>query len=164
MARKFKPAASIEPMEEQIGQDSPRVLSSTGPAAEALEPALIQAVERPMESLDNEKVQMLAFMNEMIDVHIHSTNNKEDEKVFELFINGERQFFRRNEKKQVPRRFVDLLARLKPTSYMHHELTRPDGVRDVIYEATSGLRYPFSVVRDPHPRGADWLRSVLAEA
>lgn len=164
MPRKFKPTKPIEPMEQQIGQDAPRVMQSTGPARESLEPTRIEPVDRPMESLDSEKVQMMAFMNEDIEIHIHSTTNKEDEKIFELFVNGQREVFRRNERKVVKRKFVDLLARLKPTTFTHHELTRPDGVRDVQYNSHTGLRYPFSVVRDPHPRGNDWLRSVLAEA
>jgi hypothetical protein len=164
MARRFKAQRPIEPLEQTIGQDVPRVLASQGPAKEALEPQLIQPVERPMASLDSEKVQMMAFMNEDIEVHIHSTTDKEAEQVFELFINGERQLFRRNEKKVVKRKFVDLLARLKPTTYTHRELTRSDGVRDIQYNMHTGLRYPFSVIRDPHPRGNDWLRSVLAEA
>ena len=163
MPRKFKPN-TFEPMEQTIGQDVPRVMKSTGVAPEALEPATIEPVERPMESLDSEKIQMMAFMNDDVEVHIHSTTNKEDEKIFELFVNGQREVFRRNERKVVKRKFVDLLARLKPTTFTHHELTRPDGVRDVQYNMHTGLRYPFSVVRDPHPRGADWLRSVLAEA
>lgn len=160
----IKAPGAFEPMEQVVGQDNPRTLSSTGDAREALEPALIEPVDRPMEGLDNEKLAMLAFMDMDVEIHIHSTNDKDAEQIFELFINGQREVFRRNEKKVVKRRFVDLLARLKPTTYTQQEVTKSDGVKDIVYHPHTGLRYPFSVVRDPHPRGGDWLRSVLAEA
>jgi len=171
MPRKFKatstpnvaPSNIFEPMEQTIGQDAPRVVKSTGDAREAISPAVIEPVDRPMAHLDSEKMAMMAFMNEEIDVHIHSVQDKNAEQIFELFINGQREVFRRNERKKVKRRFVDLLARLKPTTFTHREVTSSEGGRDVVYDQHTGLRYPFSVMNDPHPRGADWLRSVLNE-
>ena len=157
----IKPAGASEPMEQKIGQDNPRVLSSTGDARSSLEPARIEPVDRPV---SGEKLAMMAFMNEPIRVHIHATNNKEDEQIFELFINGERQVFRRNEHKTVPRRFVDLLARLKPTTYTQREITQRDGVKAIENMPSTGLRYPFSVVEDNHPRGREWIQAVLSEA
>lgn len=179
MARKFTPripkapvAPSIivkgsnpsEPMEQTIGQDNPRVLSSTGDARAALEPALIEPVDRPLATLDPEKLAMLKFMEDEVTIHIHATTNKEDEQIFEFFNNGRREVFRRNEQKTVKRYFVDMLARAKPTNFTHDTITDAQGVKQIKYTPHTGLRYPFSVVNDPHPLGRDWLRSVLNEA
>jgi len=148
-------------MEQKIGQDNERVLKSTGPSRDALETPLIEPVDRPM---DPEKMAMMAFMNEPIEIHVHATSNKEDEQIFELFVNGERQVFRRNERKTVPRRFVDLLARLKITTFTQRTDTDRDGVKQIVNVPSTSLRYPFGVIHDPHPRGRDWMQSVLSEA
>jgi hypothetical protein len=173
MARKFTPRVpgviikgsnASEPMEQTVGQDNPRMMKSTGPAAESLEPALIEPVDRPLAALDQEKLAMLKFMEDAITVHIHSTTNKEDEQIFEFFNNGRREVFRRNEQKTVKRYFVDMLARAKTTTYTQDTITDAQGVKQIKNIPSTGLRYPFSVVNDPHPRGREWLTSVLAEA
>lgn len=160
----IKQSGAFEPMEQTIGQDNPRIQRSQGDARDSLEPAVIEPVDRPMEALDSEKMAMLAFMNEDVEIHIHSTSDKEAEQIFELFINGQREVFRRNEKKTVKRKFVALLAQLKPTSFTQDTITNSQGVKDIVNIPHTGLRYPFSVTRDAHPRGADWLRSALAGA
>lgn len=154
-----------EPMEQKIGQDEhARIMQTTGDARDSLSGTIIEPVERPLGAVDQEKLAMMKFMNDNVTVHVHSTSDKQAEQIFELFINGERQVFRRNEKKTVPRRFVDLLARLKPTTYTQREITDANGDKSIAFDPHTGLRYPFSVVDDPHPRGGEWLRSVLAEA
>jgi hypothetical protein len=160
----IKGSNASEPMEQTIGQDNPRIMKSTGPAAESLEPSLIEPVDRPLDAMDPEKMAMLQFMEDSITVHIHSTTNKEDEQIFEFFNNGRREVFRRNEQKTVKRYFVDMLARAKTTTYTQDTITDSTGVKQIKNIPSTGLRYPFSVVNDPHPLGRDWLRSVLAEA
>jgi hypothetical protein len=152
---------SIEPMEQVIGQDHPRILKNTGPASEALEPARVQPVDRPV---DLEKVAMLAFMREPVTVHIHTTSDKEAEPVFEIFNNGQREIFKRGETKTVERRFVNELATKKITTFSQE--FKPDvyGVPIQVQVPKTALRYPFSVIRDDHPRGPDWLRFALAQA
>jgi hypothetical protein len=152
---------AIEPMEQQIGQDRPRVLKTEGPARDALEPALVQPVDRPV---DPEKIEMLKFMAEKVEVLIHTTSDPNADQVFEVFNNGDRELFKRGEKKVVQRRFVNELAMRKITTYSQE--VKPDayGVPVQIQVPRTSLRYPFSVVRDDHPRGPDWLKYALAAA
>lgn len=152
---------TIEPMEQQIGQDAPRVMKSTGPAKDALEPALIQAVDRPV---DPEKLAMLAFMEEPVTVHILETGNPLDADVFEIINGGKIELFRRGETKTVKRKFVDILASRKLTTFTQKRVRDNDGVMQDVQQPRSSLMYPFSVVHDPHPRGADWLKATLAQA
>ena len=70
---------------------------------------------------------------------------------------------KRGEEKTVPRYVVDRMARLKPVGYSHKEVVNSQGIKDVVYTPHVGLKYDFSVVRDPSPHGDSWLRSALAE-
>jgi len=155
------PQKTFEPMEETIGQDVPRAMKSTGPAKDALEPALIVPVDRPV---DNEKLQMLAFMEMPVEVTIHTTSDKTADQIFEIFNNNQREVFRRGETKTVKRKFVNELATRKLTTFTQERQRGPDGVMFDVQVPSTALRYPFSVLSDPHPRGGDWLRSVLNQA
>lgn len=154
------PSQYFEPMEQQIGQDAPRVMKSIGPASEALEPAYIQVVDRPV---DNEKVAMLAFMNEPVTVHIHTTTDPQAAQVFDLCNGGDRMFFRRGETKTVKRKFVDILATRKLTNYTQNRVKNARGEMEDVQEPHSALMYPFSVVEDRNPRGNSWLQFALAQ-
>ena len=160
---KVTPVAPIgfnDAQDHQIGQDAPRVLKSTGPSKDALEPQYIQVVDRPVNA---EKLEMLAFMDMPVTVHIHTTTDKSAEQVFEIFNNGQREVFRRGETKTVKRKFVNEMATRKVTSFMQEKRRDPEGVMHDVQVPTSALRYPFSVVSDPHVRGADWLKATLAQ-
>lgn len=110
-----------------------------------------------------EKLANLAFMNELVTVHIHDTSEKNADPVFEIQVNGEKEFFIRGQKKTIKRYFAEGLARAKPVSYRNEEYTTSEGVRAVRWPSNRGLRYPFDVVEDRNPRGRSWLNSVLAQ-
>lgn len=151
----------IEPMEQTIGQDHPRLMKSTGPARDSLEPALIQVVDRPV---DKEKLEMLAFMDEPVTVFIHETSDPAAEQVFEIFNNGVGELFSRGQTKTVKRKYVNELATRKLTTYTQKIVTDNEGARAYQQVPHTALRYPFSIVRDDHPRGPDWLKFTLAQA
>lgn len=152
---------TIEPMEQTIGQDVPRTMKSTGPAREALEPAYIQTVDRPV---DQEKLAMLAFMEMPVTVQIHTTTDPTAEQVFDITNGGKRELFRRGETKTVARKFVNILASAKITTYTQQRRRNDEGIMEDVQVPRTALRYPFSVLDDKHPRGADWLRATLAMA
>lgn len=151
---------ALESADQQVGQDAPRTLKSTGDAKDALEAAGFEVVDRP---LDPEKMAMMAFMDELMTIRIATSTDKNAEQVFELNINGKLEFFRRGESKTVKRYFVDRLARLKETGYAQREVVNSEGIKDIVHDSRTGLKYDFAVIRDDHPRGADWLKHVLAE-
>lgn len=150
---------TIDATQQDIGQGNTRVLRSTGPAEDALDAAEVIVVDRPV---DNEKMAMLAFMEEPVTVHIHTTSDKAAEQIFEIFNNGQREVFRRGETKTVKRKFVNELAMRKLTVYENEEVRAPDGTKQYKYVPRTALRYPFSVTHDDHPRGADWLKVTLS--
>jgi hypothetical protein len=150
---------STEDME--IGQSPDRVLRSTGDAKDALDPnSMIKIADQVY---DDEKMAMLAFMNEQIEVKIASNTDANAEQIFEININNKPFMFRRGETKVVPRYVVDRLARMKVTRYEHREAVNAEGVKDVVYTPITALKYDFMVTRDGNRYGDSWLRSALAE-
>ena len=152
-------AAQLDSTDQKVGQDRPRKMKSTGPAKESLEPALIEPVERPVKK---DHADRLAFNEEKIEVMVHESTDKNAEAVVEVFVNGIPQRFVRGQTQAVKRKFVEALARAKRTAYSQ-EKVMDNGIESYRNVPHTALGYPFSVVRDPNPRGADWLKSVLAE-
>lgn len=144
----------------EIGQGKPRLLKSTGPAEKALEPNVIETVT---ELPPTEKMLMMAFMAEPVTVRIATTTDKQAEQVFDLNINGHREFFRRGEDKTVARNFVERLALMKQENIDQREVVNKEGIRDILHTPLSALKYDFAVVRDNNPRGREWLEHVLRQ-
>lgn len=158
------PGKTFEPMEEAIGQDHDRMLKSTGPASEALEPQYVQPVDRPLSGLDNEKLANLAFAAEPVTVYIHESSDEKDEQVFVLHNGMRKEIFRRGETKTVPRFFVNTLLAAKKTTYTQKRVRDADGVMHDVQQPRTTLTYPFSIQHDPNPKGRDWYRYMLQQA
>jgi hypothetical protein len=148
--------------EMEVGQSNPRLMKSTGDAKTSLEPSVIARVGDP--PLDQEKLAMLAFLNEPITIRIGTTTDKNAEQCFEININGRMEFFRRGETKTVKRYFVDHMLRLKQTVYTQKEVINAEGIKDILNIPHTALKHDFSVVRDDSPFGSSWLTAVMAEA
>lgn len=125
------------------------------------EPGVIQKVSD--QPFDEEKMAMLAFMNEPVTIRPASTTDKNAAQCFEININGRSELFRRGEVKTVKRFFVDRLMRLKVTVYGQELRTNSEGVQSYAYPTSTGLKYDFAIVRDDNPLGPSWERAVLAE-
>ena len=154
---------TAEPVSEnEIGQGNTRLLKSTGDAKEAMEPSVIARVaDHP---LDQEKMAMLAFMNEPVTVRIGTTTDKNAPQAFEINVNSNLHFFRRGETKTVPRYIADRMLRLKQTVYSQKEVINSEGIKDILHIPHTALLYDFSIDRDDNPMGKSWQQAVLAEA
>lgn len=156
MARKI-----IDATDNQIGQEGIVTLSSTGDAKDALEKPEIQVVDGPEWK---DKAALLAFMEEPVTVVVHTSSDKYAVQIPEIWVDGRVQRFLRGEEIVVKRKFVEGLARAKLDSYQNQEYTDENGDRNFRYPKSVALKYPFAVTRDENPRGAAWLKKVLAEA
>jgi len=147
--------APIPMSEKEIGQQEARTLESMD------EPKRIaQVSDQPF---DDEKMQMLVFMDEPVTIRIATSTDKNAEQCFELNINNRAEFFRRGETKTVKRYFVDRLLRLKQTVYGQDMVINKEGIKSYIYPPSTGLKYDFAIIRDDNPLGKSWERAVLAE-
>lgn len=150
-----------ETSQQEIGQSNSRLMKSTGSGKDALEKSILAKVSD--QPFDNEKMAMLAFMNEPVTIRIATSTDPNAEQVFELNINGKMEFFRRGEQKTLPRYFVDRLMRLKVTTFSQKETMNAEGIRDYLHIPHTGLKYDFAIIRDDNKLGRSWERAVLAE-
>jgi hypothetical protein len=152
---------AVETSQKEIGQGNARLMKSTGDAVDSLEKSEhVKVMEQPY---DDEKMAMLAFMNEPVTIRIATTTDKNAPQVFEINVNGQLEFFRRGETKTVKRYIVDRMMRLKQTVYSQKEVINTEGIKEYLHIPHTGLLYDFSIVRDPNPLGPSWERAVLAE-
>lgn len=149
----------VDATDHQIGQDGIVNMSTIGEAV--LDKPDIEIVDGPQWK---DRAAELAFMEERVEVMVHESSNENEEDIVSVWCNGRRQNFIRGVPVVVKRKFVERLARAKPTSYKNEEFVDHEGAKSVRWPKKTTLRYPFSVIRDENPRGAPWLRKVLAEA
>jgi hypothetical protein len=150
-----------ESQDNVTGQDVPRKMASTGPAKDSLEPAYIQPVDRPV-SL--EKMEMLAFMEEEVEVMVHDTTDPQAVPIPCFWNDGISQYFIRGKHQTVKRKFVEILARCKKTTFTQETYKDANGAECYKQIPHTALMFPFSLEDDPNPRGRDWFRAVQAEA
>lgn len=102
------------------------------------------------------------FMNEMVEVMVHSSTDENQAPHVILNCNGTNQPILRGVPTRVRRKYVEILARMKETKYS--QVTRNPAAPDQIdMIARHGLAYPFEMLSDENPRGRAWLQNVLAE-
>lgn len=154
-------------------KNTPRVLTATIETAEQPlghtvrrgagvgEPTLVAVADRMP---DPEQVAMLAFMEELVTIRPATSTDKNAEQVFEITINNRTELFKRGVPKTVRRCYVDLMARLKVTSYTQREVLNPEGIKQVLNDPHTALKYDFSMVEDRNPLGESWLKHTLAMA
>ena len=110
-------------------------------------------------------VDSAAFFNEMVDIIVHESTDPAAIPIPQINVNGVNQFFLRGQKQSVKRMFVARLARMKQTRYtqqISNDPTNGHVIQRMIPHV--GLRYPFSVISDPNPKGPAWLQKILRDA
>lgn len=111
--------------------------------------------------INNDYAAELAFNEEPMEIMVHESAAPNAENPVETRCNGVNQFFFRGNAQTVKRKFVEILAKSKETAINTREVAGFDGERTTRIEKSTALKYPFSVIRDDNPRGADWLRKLL---
>ena len=125
-------------------------------------PIEIEAV-RPMNSGagDSKHLAELAFNEEIVEVMLHESTDPNAENPVFTACNGVTQYFFRGQVQAVKRKYVAILAAAKEHSIRTPEYTTTDGARATKIVRTSSLKYPFSIISDPNPRGPAWLKALL---
>ena len=122
-----------------------------------------QSVEPVVASELGQGVEEEAFMNEPVTVLLAETTDENLNPMPVLSVNGTCQPLLRGVPTVIKRKYVEVLARCKETKYNQRTANpmEPDRIEMV---ARTALSYPFQVIDDKNPKGATWLRGVLAEA
>ena len=110
-----------------------------------------------------DKADMEAFMNQILTIYIHPSNNRESNPVLLPNVNGVNQPIIRGQNSKIKRKFVEVLARTRHTGY---EQRTPDANKPHKYVMVPSMVVtdPFTIVHDPHPNGAAWIQGILSEA
>lgn len=117
-----------------------------------------------LESSDVSKdyLKELAFMEEWVTIRLERTGEKNAAKWVQFGVNGVIKWLQPGVPVRVQRKYVEVLARSVPydvetevedatVAYPRNEIVR-----------NARAKYPFSVIEDKNPRGAEWLTKVMA--
>ncbi len=128
----------------------------------------VSAIERPDREVitaggvDMAYAEQLAFGEELVEIVVHESTEPNASPLVDTYVNGVPQRFIRGQSQRVKRKFVEVLARAKQTGIKTTvDMSNGEPVNRI--QRHTGLRYPFSVQHDPNPKGAAWLRSILAQ-
>lgn len=157
------PKKTISSEELNIGQPKPLDIPMTGDVSAIARPDL-EILTADAQSL-GDYAAALAFFEEKLDVVVHESTDKNAEPIVDVYCNGTPQRFVRGQTQSVRRKYVEILARARQTS-IDTKVSAQGADGEVVNRITkhSAVRYPFSVVYDPNPRGHQWLKQTLASA
>lgn len=152
---------STEANEHFRPQERPRDMPNTGPAR--IEPLEIEAVTDGPGFKD--LADQLTFLNEICEMIVHTTSDKNAEPIPGFWVNGRSQYYPRGQRVKCKRLFVEKVARTVTTNYTqehYKDALGNDAIRNIPH---TSLSYPFTVTHDPSgDKGRAWLEKVLAEA
>lgn len=151
--------SEIDTRGEQVGQAVEVDISLVGEPE--LERSSIEVIENP---LQKSYLDQLAFNEEFVDILIHPSNDPNSDPVVQVSVNGIGVAIPRNERVKVKRKYVEVLANAKNTSYTQ-DLSNPSVPNQYNkLHGSTALLFPFSVLRDDNPQGGIWLQTILAAA
>ena len=111
-----------------------------------------------------DKVEQLEFSEQMIQVMVHPAGGERPEHTGTVSVNGKKVCFKRGVPQWMSRAHVEVLAKAKTSDYGNVETVNPyNGEKTIQNPETRTPRYPFHVLQDPSPLGAQWLHRVTNE-
>lgn len=149
----------VESEEQQMPRGNARRLPSRGKAR--LEAQHFEVVDR---APSKDKLEALRFNEDILTIRVHETTDKAAHPLPEVWNDGIVQRFQRGIEMNVKRKFVEILARCKPTGYTQQKV-QFEGIDDIINIPHTAVLYPFAVLHDPAgAKGHAWLKGILEEA
>ena len=112
--------------------------------------------------LKQDTLERAAFMNEKVTVMVHDSEQEGANQVEVFSVNGVNQPIIREHPQDIKRKYLEVMARCRVSGYKQTTVdpARPDSIQ--IREHTV-LKYPFSVIHDPNPKGIPWLKNIMAQ-
>ncbi len=151
-----RPRKTIEAAEQYLGPQEPFHVNDIDLTSS------IEVVDKP---LTMDKADMERFMNEMVTVIVHDSNDDSDDPFVQTWVNGRMQMFLRGRPQTVRRCYVEALARSTRTTYKQKLDERLGESVFNMMTPHRALRYPFAVIEDPSgAKGHAWLQTLLANS
>lgn len=145
---------TVDAPTEYLGQENSIAIDELGNGKSEIE--IIDKV------IPSQALELEAFMAEPVTVLVHESTDPNDVDLVSVQVNGVIQYFMRGQTQVVKRCFVERLARAKRTSYSQN-LDERLGEHMNHLAPRHALKYPFSVIEDKNPKGAAWIKQILAE-
>ena len=107
-------------------------------------------------------VDLEAFMNEKVLIHVYTDGTSGALEVITPTVNGVNQPIIRGRDQLVKRKYVEVLARSRVVTYRQEvaDQARPENIQ---MTPLSNMTAPFVVREDKNPRGRAWLEHILAQ-
>ena len=121
-----------------------------------------KGIEKQSENDIINAAEVEKFMNQVLTVVVAKDGTQGSYDVITPNVNGINQSIIRGIPQKIKRKYVEALAHSRVTNY---EQETPDPRKPENFEMrdTTVITYPFSVLHDPHPDGAEWLNNLLAQ-
>ena len=112
--------------------------------------------------LKQDALEREAFMNEVVSVMVHDSEQEGANQVEVFSVNGVNQPIIREHPQNIKRKYLEVMARCRVSGYKQTTVdpARPDSIQ--IKEHTV-LKYPVSVIHDQNPKGPAWLRNIMTQ-
>lgn len=115
--------------------------------------------------LFKEKAERLAFDQHILKVLVHPSQSEFPDHTFMLGVNGKNMAVMRGRPVDMPRYYVETMARARISTYDNVEQRNPySNELEVKNTESKSQRYPFQIIHDPDPvLGAKWLEGLMNE-
>lgn len=144
--------------QSMVGKGAVKSIPATGKAEVISESELVITT-----NLEKSYADQLAFLEEPVEVMVAEPQDEKESNLVQLFVQGRSQMIIPGQPIVIKRKYLEVLARAKQIRYKPvvkiNDLT---GAPVNMMIPRLVLRYNFSVIQDKNPKGAEWLRRILA--
>jgi hypothetical protein len=144
--------------QSMVGKGAVKSIPATGKAEVISESELVITT-----NLEKSYAEQLAFLEEPVEVMVAEPQDEKESSLVQLFVQGRSQMIIPGQPIVIKRKYLEVLARAKQIRYKPvvkiNDLT---GAPVNMMIPRLVLRYNFSVIQDKNPKGAEWLRRILA--
>ena len=138
-----KPTINLENTVEEIRDNEEIIVESNG--------------------LDMVYFDELAFMEEKITIRLEPSADRYSPRFVDVAVNGRIEWLEVGIPIKVARKYVEVLARAKSDTFITIAPNTNDENPVNMISRNTSQKYPFSVIKDPNPRGYQWLTTVLSQ-
>lgn len=144
--------------QSMVGKGAAKIIPATGKAEVISESELVVTT-----NLEKNYADQLAFLEEPVEIMVAEPQDEKESSLVQLFVQGRSQMIIPGQPIIIKRKYLEVLARAKQIRYKPvvkiNDLT---GAPVNMMIPRLVLRYNFSVIQDKNPKGAEWLRRILA--
>ena len=144
--------------QSMVGKGAAKIIPATGKAEVISESELVVTT-----NLEKNYADQLAFLEEPVEIMVAEPQEEKESSLVQLFVQGRSQMIIPGQPIVIKRKYLEVLARAKQIRYKPvvkiNDLT---GAPVNMMIPRLVLRYNFSVIQDKNPKGAEWLRRILA--